>query len=128
MKRFQPSVEEQPASERESEEEQKVVDMVTAPGGVRAAPARDQLDHFIKKCVCVFVGLSVCVLVSLSVCGVVNISLLRLQFCCRCKSLDVLIITDLLKEKLRSESQQVVLVSIDIGSCDAYDNHTPNIT
>ena len=29
--------------------------MVTAPGGVRAAPARDQLDLFIKKFVCVCV-------------------------------------------------------------------------
>ena len=29
--------------------------MVTAPGGVRAAPARDQLDQFIKKFVCVCV-------------------------------------------------------------------------
>lgn len=39
-----------------SEEEQKIVDMITAPGGVRAAPARDQLDQFIKK----FVSPSIC--------------------------------------------------------------------
>ena len=25
------------------------MDMITAPGGIRAAPARDQLDQFIKK-------------------------------------------------------------------------------
>ena len=43
----------------------------------------------------------------------------------RCKSLDVLIITDLLKDKLKSESQQVVLVSNDIiiTSCDAYNSY-----
>ena len=35
--------------------------MVTAPGGVRAAPARDQLDLFIKKCVCVCVCVRACV-------------------------------------------------------------------
>jgi len=157
---YQPAEKEQQSTvtaDEGSEEEQKIVDMVTAPGGVRAAPARDQLDQFIKKfvslsvcllaclsvcmlaclcvcqLVCVFVSLSICVFVSLSICVFVSLSvclsaclsmcllaclsvclsacLCVCQYCYRCKSLDVLVITDLLKEKLRSESHQVVLVS-----------------
>ena len=51
-RRYQPVEEEQQSTvmtDGGSEEEQKVVDMITAPGGIRAAPARDQLDQFIKK-------------------------------------------------------------------------------
>ncbi|XP_065898492.1 AP-4 complex accessory subunit tepsin-like [Dysidea avara] len=75
-RRFQPAGEEQqPLTDSSSEEEQRLVDTITAPGGVRAAPGREQLDHFIKKC----------------------------------KSLDVLVITDLMRDKLRSQNNQVVL-------------------
>jgi len=124
-KRSQPAGEEHhspTATDGNLEEEQRLVDTITAPGGVRAAPGREQIDHFIKRLilhkytlpvVCVRVCMDRCVCVSVvSICGFVHRSICPVVLYYRCKSLDVLVITDLLREKLRSQTSQVVLVSI----------------
>jgi len=67
-RRSQPAGEEQqPLSDSSSEEEQRLVDAITAPGGVRAAPGREQLDQFIKKLVLILDAILFCLCVCLPI-------------------------------------------------------------
>ena len=58
--------------ERNTEQERRLVDDITAPGGVKAAPPRDSLNRFISRSHSLslsFVNL-LCVCVHMYVCGV----------------------------------------------------------